>query len=95
MLQECGERRWELVRGFSSLGRLQARSVVTYACEKMEESTYRFTMMRHCGTQLQQESTSMEGLAPWEACQITQFLYENAVPLDNWQDVLLELRGRL
>ena len=92
MLHEQCVQKWEFVRGFSDLGRLQKSATMQYACSRSETGSYRFCLTRSCDGTVRSETAVMDRLHSAQAHQMLQYLYENAIPMENWTDVLEELQ---
>ncbi len=81
---------YSLTREFSHLGRFQQAHTLCYALDRQEE---RLAVRLTCTRQKEQE-TQQISLVDWtleEARLLVRYLYENAVPMENWQDVVTDL----
>lgn len=82
-------RNFKLERTFSQLGKLQQKMQLQY------EMVVKQNEIEFCIRKIQQEQEcqykSIRGITLLQGEQILQFLYENAVPFESWQDVLQEL----
>ncbi len=81
---------YSLTREFSHLGRFQQAHTLCYALTGQEE---RLAVRLICTRQKEQE-TQQISLVDWtleEARLLVRYLYENAVPMENWQDVVTDL----
>lgn len=87
--------RWIFIKGFSPLGKIQKQATLSYSCEKQGPTEYCFSLVRECEGNTTQESTQVYNIKEEQALQMVRFLYENAIPIENWQDVLKELEQQL
>ena len=92
MLHEQCSQKWEFLRGFSDLGRLQRESTLRYSCSQDETGIYRFCLTKNCNGTVRQETADVRCAQSAQACRMLQYLYENAIPMENWTDVLEELQ---
>lgn len=95
MLEDQTNGCWEFMKGFSSLGALQKHATITYSCKKQGLQEYCFCLKRECEGAVDEESMVVHHLKEHQALCLIQFLYENAVPLENWRDVVKELEQRV
>lgn len=79
------------VRSFSSLGHLQAEGKMLYALWQEGPQNWRICLEYRQKAGVRTDSCVLGPLNRLAAVQLLQCLYENAVPLENWQDVLHEL----
>ncbi len=88
---QCDEQ-WSFMRAFSALGQLQQEYAIRYSCKRFGAKAYQFTLIRQCAKNIKEESTIVREIDSVQAHQLIQYLYENAVPFENWKDILLDLR---
>lgn len=81
-------------RAFSDLGRLQRAMTIDYGLHWREKTAvFELQCTRLEDTEVQRQA--VRGINPEQAGQILRFLYENAVPMENWKDILQELVFRV
>lgn len=81
---------YSLTREFSHLGRFQQAHTLCYALDRQEERL----AVRLTRTRQKEQETQQISLVNWtleEARLLVRYLYENAVPMENWQDVVTDL----
>lgn len=81
---------YSLTREFSHLGRFQQAHTLCYALDRQEERL----AVRLTRTRQKEQETQQISLVDWtleEARLLVRYLYENAVPMENWQDVVTDL----
>ena len=81
-------------RALSELGRLQQAMTIGYRL-RWQEKTAVFELRCTRGAKIEAQSQAVRNVNPEQAGQILQFLYENAVPMENWKDILQELVFRV
>lgn len=81
-------------RAFSELGRLQHAMIMGYGL-RWREKTAVFELQCTQDANTEVQSQAVRGINPEQAGQILRFLYENAVPMENWKDILQELVFRV
>lgn len=80
------EQQTEYIRTFSELEGLQAAHQLTYRIRPQNEG-WRFELEKSTKTEREQEAFVLR--CPKKAAyELIRFLYENAVPLESWQDIL-------
>lgn len=84
----------ERVCRFSDLGRLQKAATLRYDGEE-QPGGFELRLSKQQAGALREESVFLHGVSAGEGECLLQFLYENAVPIENWNDVLQEARRRL
>ena len=82
-------------RSFSSLGHLQNGGRMVYALRQEGPQSWRVCVELRQGTEDRQEECVIGPVARQTAVQLLQCLYENAVPRENWRDVLHELMHKV
>lgn len=88
MEMECYE--IVLERAFSALGRLQQASVLQYRLY-WHDGKGEFQLSRRTQAGSRQEQAQVQHLSSGQCRDLVYYLYENAVPLENWQDILQDL----
>jgi len=79
-----------LERAFSALGRLQQASVLQYRLY-WHDGKGEFQLSRRTQAGSRQEQAQVQHLSSGQCRDLVYYLYENAVPLENWQDILQDL----
>ena len=85
---------YSLTREFSHLGRFQQAYTLCYALLQ-EDTKLTVSLTRTQDTRQQTQKISLVGWEPEEARMLLRYLYENAVPMENWQDVVADLTASL
>lgn len=85
---------FERVCRFSDLGSLQKAMVLRYDGEERPDGFELRVSREQAGT-LREEHVFLRGITTDKGECLLQFLYENAVPIENWQDILHEVQCRL
>lgn len=88
MKMECYE--IVLERAFSALGRLQQASVLQYRLY-WHDGKGEFQLSRRTQAGSREEQAQVQHLSSGQCRDLVYYLYENAVPLENWQDILQDL----
>lgn len=86
--------RSERICRLSDLGRLQKAATLRYDGEE-RPGGFELRLSREQEGTLQEERVFLHGASEKEGECLLQFLYENAVPIENWKDVLQEARRQL
>lgn len=79
-----------LERAFSALGRLQQASVLQYRLY-WHDGKGEFQLSRRTQAGSREEQAQVQHLSSGQCRDLVYYLYENAVPLENWQDILQDL----
>lgn len=82
-------------RAFSSLGHLQSAGKMVYALKQEGPQCWRLCLEFRRNAESRNEDCVIGPIARQTAVQLLQCLYENAVPQENWRDVLHELMHRV
>lgn len=88
MKMECYE--IVLERVFSQLGRIQQASVLQYKLY-WHDGKGEFQLCRCTAAGSRQEQAQVQHLSSGQCRDLVYYLYENAVPMENWQDILHDL----
>lgn len=86
--------RSERVRQFSDLGPLQRPMTLRYDGEAGPDGFEVCLCREEDGTR-REEHAVLRGVGEEDGGRLVQFLYENAVPIENWMEVLREAQLRL
>ena len=79
---------------FSDLGRLQKAAILRYDGEERPDG-FELRLSKEQAGILQEERVFLHGVSAGEGECLLQFLYENAVPIENWKDVLQDAQRQL
>ena len=82
-------------RSFSSLGHLQNGGRMVYALRQEGPQSWRVSVTFRQGGKEREEECAIGPITRQTAVQLLQCLYENAVPQENWRDVLQELMHKV
>lgn len=85
---------YSLTREFSHLGRFQQAHTLCYAL-RQEDGGLTVSITRTQDARQQTQKISLAAWKPEEAELLLRYLYENAVPIENWQDVVADLTTAL
>lgn len=83
---------FSLVREFSDLGCYQRRHSIRYAVETVCGQLC-LTLQKVQDDKTETQRLALSGMEPGGAKQLVRFMYENALPIENWTDVLEEIIG--
>ena len=79
-----------LERAFSTLGRLQQASVQQYKLY-WRNGKGEIQLCRRTAAGSQQDKAQVQHLSSGQCRDLVYYLYENAVPIESWQDILHDL----
>lgn len=83
------ERSQERTACFSDLGRLQKAMTLHYSGQALLDG-FEVRVCKEQDGQHREERCLLQGVSCESGEMLLQFLYENAVPIEHWKDVLLE-----
>ena len=83
--------RYTRYRAFSQLGCLQNARRIRYSLVVLPERTAVYEVAVDSAGKHTRDSRTVTGLCRQKARWILEYLYENAVPAEHWQDVLEDL----
>lgn len=86
---------YSLTREFSHLGRFQQAHTLCYALRQEDDRRLTISLTQTQDTQKETERIALMDWRPEEAGLLLRYLYENAVPMENWQDVVADLTASL
>lgn len=81
-------------KNFSQLGEIQKQSSIRYQV-KCTENHVQYTVTHIQNGQAVSEQMDVVGLSAITAQMILEFLYENAVSVQQWKDVLLDIIAKV
>lgn len=84
------ETSFSLVREFSNLGCYQRQHSIRYAVETAGNRLC-LTLQKVQDDETETQRLLLAHLAPEQGRQLVQFMYENAIPMENWKDIMGEL----
>lgn len=84
------ESSFSLVREFSNLGCYQRQHSIRYAVETTGDQLC-MTLQKVQDDKTETQKLMLSHLLPEQGKQLVQFMYENAIPIENWKDVLKEV----
>lgn len=84
------EASFSLVREFSDLGCYQRQHSIRYAVEPAEDRLC-LTLQKVQDDKTEIQKLMLPTLSPEQGRQLVIFMYENAIPIENWKDVLNDL----
>lgn len=88
------ELEWNFEHKFSKLGNLQDEMLLHYQA-KVQDDAVEISVIKYQNGDTVCKQKSLQGVSAEEGRQIAAFLYENAVPMETWEEVLEEVFCRI
>lgn len=88
------ERSKERVASFSDLGRLQRAMTLRYSGQELLDG-FEVRVCKEQEGRQREERCLLQGVSSESGEMLLQFLYENAVPIEHWKDVLQEAQRKV